>query len=114
MGWLVVTGIVVLALVALSMFALHRPSVVWGAAVRAGPGVSVADVEPHCPHCRSVVPAYSNRCPVCREEFDWASAPDDQSPLCVHCLTPAQDDVVRDRRRALGEEKAAARVAKAT
>src|SRR5262245_16399027 len=70
MGWLVVTAVVVLSLVALSWFALDRPNVVW------------SDVKPHCPHCRSVVPDYSKRCPVCREEFDWTPSPDEASPAC--------------------------------
>jgi hypothetical protein len=102
MGWLVVTGAIVLVLVGLSMFALDKPDVVWSTG------------KPHCPQCRTVVPEYSHRCPACREEFDWFPAPDDASPICTHCLTASQDDFVRDRRKALGEEKAAQRVADAT
>jgi hypothetical protein len=102
MGWLVVTGVVVAALVALSVFALDRPDVVW------------ADGRAHCPHCRTPAQAYAQRCAACREEFDWASSPDEQSPACRHCLSPAQDEWVRDRRRALGDDKAAAAVAART
>lgn len=101
MGWLVVTGVVVLTLVALSMFALDRPNVVWSAG------------KPQCPHCRADVHAYGRRCPTCREEFDWIPAADEASPVCARCLSPAQDEWHRERRRVLGEEKAVARVAEA-
>lgn len=101
MGWLVVTGAVVLTLVGLSMFALDRPNVVWerGAA--------------HCPHCRTPVKAFGRRCPTCREEFDWLPTDDETSLACARCLTPGQDTWQRDRRRALTEEKATDRVAAA-
>lgn len=101
MGWLVVTGLVVLTLVALSMFALDRPDVVWAAG------------KAQCPHCRSDVHPYGRRCPTCREEFDWVPTSDETSPVCARCLSPAQDEWVRERRRVLGEEKAAARLAEA-
>lgn len=101
MGWLVVTGVVVLTLVALSMFALDRPDVVWAAG------------KAQCPNCRSDVHAYGRRCPSCREEFDWVPTSDETSPTCARCLSPAQDEWVRERRRVLGEDKAAARLAEA-
>jgi len=99
MGWLVVTALAVLTLVALSMFALDRPDVVWAAG------------KPQCPHCRADVHAYGRRCPTCREEFDWVATSDETSPACARCLSPAQDEWLRERRRALGEETAAARLA---
>ncbi len=101
MGWLVVTGVAVLTLVALSMFALDRPDVVWAAG------------KAQCPHCRADVHAYGRRCPTCREEFDWVPTSDEASPVCARCLSPAQDEWVRERRRVLGEDKAAARLAAA-
>ncbi len=101
MGWLVVTGLAVLTLVALSMFALDRPDVVWAAG------------KPQCPHCRADVHAYGRRCPTCREEFDWVPTSDETSPACARCLSPAQDEWLGERRRALGDEKAAARLATA-
>ena len=101
MGWLVVTGVVLLLLVGLSLFALDRPNVVW------------VDGKPWCPECRSEVARFSHRCRECREEFDWTPSPDDDSPLCVHCLTPLEDDAARERRIALGDDKAAAAAAEA-
>lgn len=101
MGWLVVTGVVVLTLVGLSVFALDRPDTVWTAGT------------PACPHCRKDVPFFAKRCPTCREEFDWVATPEDAQPLCTHCLSGGQEDWVRERKRALGEEAAVERVVRA-
>lgn len=100
MGWLVVTGVIVLTLVGLSVFALDRPDAVW------------TEGKPACPHCRTDVPHFAHRCPTCREEFDWVVTPDEAQPLCTHCLSPGQEDWVRERKRALGEDAAVERVAK--
>jgi len=101
MGWLVVTGGIVLALVGLSFLALDKPNVVWGMG------------RASCPHCRTAVPAFAKRCPTCREEFDWVVASDEESPWCAWCLTPGEDEALRLRRKALGEEVATQRVAQA-
>ena len=89
MGWLVVTGAVVAALMGLSFLALDKPDVVWTAA------------QPRCPQCRTAVPLYAHRCPTRREEFDWAPAVDEESPWCVSCLTPGEDEALRVKRTAL-------------
>lgn len=101
MGWLVVTGGIVLALVGLSFLALDKQNVVWGMG------------RASCPHCRTAVPAFAKRCPTCREEFDWVVAPDEESPWCGQCLTPGEDEALRLRRKALTEEVVVERVAQA-
>lgn len=98
MGWLVVTGAVVLGLVGLSFLALDRPNVVWVAQ------------RPQCPQCRTEVRKFSHRCPTCREEFDWVIAADEDSPWCTSCLSPTEDETLRQRKVALGEEEATKRV----
>lgn len=102
MAWLVVIGAITLALVGLSFVALDKDNVVW------------RDGRALCPHCRTAVPAGSHRCPTCREEFDWVVPADEDSPVCAYCLSPGEDDLLRERRKALGEADAVARVAAAT
>jgi hypothetical protein len=98
--WLLVTGLIVLALVVLSMLALDKPNAVW------------ADGVPHCPHCRHDVPFYAHRCQTCREEFDWVATPEEDSPVCESCLLEAEAEIVKSRAAALGAD-APKRVAEA-
>jgi hypothetical protein len=96
--WLLVTALIVGGLVGLSLLALDRENVVW------------AGYEPRCPFCRHDVEWYSTRCPACDRDFDWTYAPDEDSPICTHCLAPGEDEHVRLRRKVLGEEAATKRV----
>lgn len=99
LAWLAVIGAVVLALVGLSFVALDKDNVVW------------RDGKALCPHCRTAVPSYGHRCPTCREEFDWVLATDEDSPTCRSCLSPGEDDLMRERKKALGDPDAVARLA---
>jgi len=100
MAWLAVIGTIVLALVGLSFVALDKDNVVW------------RDAKAFCPHCRTAVPFYAKRCPTCREEFDWVTPTDDEdSPVCSYCLSPGEDDLLRTRKKALGDAETAKTVA---
>lgn len=97
--WILLTAVVVGVLLAISALALDRRDVVW------------MDGAPRCPHCRSVVERYSYRCPVCREEYDWAISPEEDSPLCPFDLSVLEDQHFTARVKALGLDVAAHRVA---
>lgn len=100
MAWLAVIGTIVLALVGLSFVALDKDNVVW------------RDGKAICPHCRTAVPFYAKRCPTCREEFDWVTPTDDEdSPVCASCLSPGEDDLLRARKKELGDVETAKKVA---
>jgi hypothetical protein len=102
MAWLAVIGTIVLALVGLSFVALDKDNVVW------------RDGKAICPHCRTAVPFYAKRCPTCREEFDWVTPTDDEdSPVCAYCLSPGEDDLLRARKKELGDVETAKKVAAA-
>lgn len=101
LGWLVVTAIIVAALVGLSYLALDKPNAVWSGGT------------PHCPHCRKAVEMYSKRCPTCREEFDWAATPEEDSPLCSSCATRPELAQMTARAKVLGEGVVVKRVATA-
>ncbi len=97
--WLVATGLILGALVLLALLAMDQKDSVW------------ADGKPHCPHCRTETPYYGNRCPTCREPFDWAEEPEEEAPYCVECLSPGEDAWLRDRQKALSDAAAVQRVA---
>ncbi|MHC5010707.1 MAG: hypothetical protein ACYTG6_07105 [Planctomycetota bacterium] len=99
--WWILTLAVVVILFGISALALDRPNVIWSGA------------EPQCPHCRNAVPAYSQRCPTCREEFDWTVAHPDDSPLSSWSLSLLETEYLRERVNALGAEVAVARIAEA-
>ena len=95
MGWAVVICAVLVALALLSLLALDKPNVVW----RSG--------SAHCPQCRTNVAMYAIRCPSCREPFDWVAAAEEDSPYCLHCLTPPEEEGLRARRQTLGDDRTA-------
>lgn len=97
--WWIVALLLLGLLFGLSALALDKPDVVWAAGV------------PQCPHCRNDVRPFSGRCSVCREEFDWAVAPDLDSPISPWSLSPLEEELLRARVKALGEAVAVARVA---
>ncbi len=99
--WWLLTLAIVAVLLGISALALQHPDVVWTGGA------------PHCPQCRAEVPFYATRCPTCREQFDWAVAPEETSPLSPFSLSPLEATAVRVRIKALGEPEAARRVAKA-
>ncbi len=99
--WWILTLVVVAVLVLISLLAMDRPNVIW----RQG--------EPSCPHCRSEVASFSSRCRTCREQYDWAAAPDEDSPLSRWSLSALEAKALVDRVLVLGDEVAATRVAEA-
>ncbi len=100
--WWILTLLIIGVLLLISALALDRPNVVWQAH------------EPHCPHCRHEVKEFSNRCGVCRGEFDWAIAGEEQSPISDDSLTVLEAEWVHARVEELGLEVAARRVSEAT
>jgi hypothetical protein len=98
----VLTVAVVAILLTISALALDKPDVRWreGAA--------------RCPHCGTLVEAYSRRCKACREEYEWTAAGDEDSPLSPWSLSALEDAALRERVKGLGHEPAAAIVAAAT
>ena len=100
--WLLLTALIVGALLLLSALAMNRPNVVW------------ADAKPHCPGCRHEVKPYANRCSDCRFEFDWVVADEEDSPVSPFILSADEQRAFKAAVEALGEEKAAKRVATAT
>lgn len=99
--WWIVLLLLGGAVFGLSALALNRADVVWAAG------------QPRCPHCRSRVEAFSTRCATCREEYDWAASPDEDSPISSWSLSPLEERHLRTRIKTLGEAPAAARVASA-
>jgi hypothetical protein len=106
--WLLVLGLPALVFLGLSLWAIDKPDVVW----RGDPG-DPASLTPACSLCRTPVRMYATRCPACDRDLDWHVAPKEDSPICSFCLSPGESDAIQARRRALGEEPAAARVAEA-
>ncbi len=99
--WWVATLGVVAALVAISLLAMDRPNVVWSGG------------RPLCPSCRAEVRDGSTRCAQCTTSFDWTVSAPEESPLCSYDLSALEAEYVHHRVRALGQEVAAERVAKA-
>lgn len=98
--WIVTLGIVGV-LIGISALALDRPNVVWHAE------------QPHCPACRGDVEFYSSRCAGCGAQFDWVVAPDEASPNSQYSLSAIESEELLRNVKALGEEEAVARVARA-
>lgn len=99
--WWIVALLLVGVLFTLSALALDKPDVVW------------AGHQPWCPQCRSEVRPFSTRCGVCREEFDWYPSGDAESPISTWSLSPLEEELLRGRVKALGEDVAVARLAQA-
>lgn len=99
--WWIVLLVLVGLLLGISALALNRPDVVWSGA------------QPHCPHCRRTVEPFGTRCPTCREEYDWAVAPDEDSPISRWSLSPLEERHLRARIALLGKDAAQERVARA-
>jgi hypothetical protein len=87
--WMLLTAGVVGVLLAISALALDRRDVVW------------TEAGPRCPHCRSKVERYSYRCAVCREEYDWAVSPEEDSPHCPYCVSAMGEQHLTQRIQAL-------------
>src|SRR5262245_34221759 len=90
--WWIVLLLLAGAVFGLSALALNRADVVWSAG------------QPLCPHCRSRVEPFSTRCATCREEYDWAVSPDEDSPVSGYSLSPLEERHLRTRIKTLGEE----------
>lgn len=99
--WWIAILVLLALLFGLSALALDRPNVVW----REG--------QPYCPHCRTAVATEAHRCQACREEFDWAVAPDEDSPLSPFTLSAHEVKRAKARIQELGEEQAATLIAQA-
>jgi hypothetical protein len=101
--WLVLTAAIVAALVGISYLALAglRPNAVW------------SEMKPHCPHCRTDIPYYAQRCPTCREELDWVVSPEEDSPWCTACATKPEMQRMLAGAKALGETATISRLAAA-
>jgi hypothetical protein len=105
--WLLALGLPLGAVLLLSLWAIDKPNVVWRA--EGDLGVLV----PQCPLCRNGVRMYASRCPTCDQDVEWVVAPKDVSPVCVHCLSPGEAEALAARRKGLGDDVAAKRVAEA-
>jgi hypothetical protein len=106
--WLLALGLPLAAVLLLSIWAIDKPNVVWG-----GDPDDVSSLRPHCPLCRTEVRMYASRCPTCDQDVEWVVAPQEDSPVCVFCLSPGEAAALATRRAALGEDAASARVAEA-
>jgi len=88
MKWLAFTSIVVAALVALGVWSVVPPTVVW------------EDRVPHCPSCRHEISLYARICPTCDRSFGWSSLEEE----CRWCLSKEDVEYLRDSYRDLDLE----------
>lgn len=86
MKWLAFTSVVVAALVALGVWSVVPPAVIWEARV------------PHCPSCRSEVHSYAELCTECNRRFGWSTLEEE----CHWCLSKEDVEYLKDSYRELG------------
>ncbi|MHC4953313.1 MAG: hypothetical protein ACYTGZ_05435 [Planctomycetota bacterium] len=85
MKWLAFTAVVVVALIALGVWSVVPPNVVWEGR------------DPHCPRCRSSIKFYSRLCADCDRSLDWSS----QDEECFWCLSKEDVEYLKDSYREL-------------
>jgi hypothetical protein len=76
LNWLIFGLALVALVVFLIVIAMDRDNIDW------------ENGKPWCPHCRLEVPAYSTKCPTCRERYDWIT----DERLCYLCLADSDVD----------------------
>jgi len=91
MKWLAFTSIVVASLVALGIYSVMPPTVVWEGRV------------PHCPKCRTEINSFAGLCAKCDRPVSWS--PNDEE--CGWCLSKEDVEYLKDSYRdlELGEVK---------
>jgi len=86
MKWLAFTSVVVAALIALGVWSVVPPEVVWEGRV------------PHCPKCRTEINAFAGLCAQCDRPLSWSTHDEE----CRWCLSKEDVEYLKDAYRELG------------